>query len=129
MNTKLPFPFDPKTGEVVGEPPRTAIEPDRSMVEDLFKLSDSVRYLLGKEVDLYECSECCCPLSAFYVERPGRLGVRCAACGAKHRSVAVDEPWLAEVAAEDRFERAIDEYEKRFGRWWFEKWHCAPRGH
>lgn len=98
-------------------------------IKHLFSLSDEARYLLGREVDLYECSECGCPISAFYVERPGRLGIRCAQCGAKHRSVDVDEPWLAEVAAEDRWDRAIGEYEKTFGRWWFDMWFCAPRGH
>jgi hypothetical protein len=103
MNTKLPFPFDPKTGQVVGELPRVPVEADRSMVEDLFAgLSEEVRYLLGREIDLYECTECFCPISVFYVERPGRLGVRCAACGVKEHSVRADDPRLIKVAGEAR---------------------------
>jgi hypothetical protein len=33
------------------------------------------------------------------------------------------------IAAEDRWDRAINEYEKMFGHWWFDMWFCALRGH
>lgn len=95
-------------------------------------LSSDVLYLLGKEAEPegYECGACCCPLCTFYLETPRRLRWRCASCGAKADGwIAADDSWLSRVAAHDRRDRAIDEYEREFGRWWFDMWFCAPRGH
>ena len=87
-------------------------------VVNLFELSDAVRYLLGRPIDdseFAECNACSCPVSVIYVERLGWLIARCGSCGEKVRSpFKVNEEWLPQLAAEVRWNTAIDEYEKQF---------------
>lgn len=103
-----------------------------SEVKKLFpELSEDAEYLLGKVIELYECEECCCPLSEIYLKSPGILAARCASakCGKFEHSFSAHDPEIPQIAAKSRWDLAVEEQERRQGRWWHEVWFCAPRGH
>lgn len=96
------------------------------------KMPEAVQWLLGKEVEPehFECNKCCCPVCVFFYAKPDYLGARCASCGAKTRVMwRVDNSRLEQIAVEARWNKAIKDYEREFGHWWFDMWFCAPRGH
>jgi hypothetical protein len=98
-------------------------------IETLFpQLSDDARYLLGREIqpNNWDCDECGCPVCILYLERPRRMRIRCACCGVKAGWVAADNHAVVHrIAAEDRWDRAINRCEKELGSWWFDTWFAS----
>lgn len=95
-------------------------------------MSSAALWLIGKEAEPadYACEACCCPICVFFYTHLGRLGVRCASCGARSAvSLAADDPDLDQIAAEARWSHAIKVCKQQFGVGWFETWvRTAPRG-
>jgi hypothetical protein len=99
-------------------------------VKKLFELNEAAQYLVGKSLDIgFECRECGCPFSVVYIESPGMLAARCDQCGKHEHSFPANASDLPQRVAEVRWDVAVEELEKRFGRWWFDMWFCAPCGH
>jgi hypothetical protein len=88
------------------------------------KLPSDIRALLGKEVEIgnWDCHSCGGPFFVCYLERPDRLGVRCAQCSHHARSIGIHDPKLLQLAAEALWGHTISQHEEKLGHWVFDEW-------
>jgi hypothetical protein len=89
------------------------------------QLSEAARYLIGRknvQPDHWDCDICGCPVVRFSLEQGTRVRLSCASCGARGSWLPHDHPRLAQIAAEDQWDKTVEHYGHALGNWWLDTW-------